>query len=139
VNIRLIPIATNVALLGRGRLEFKDLKNPKVYYITPANDTTIYYRVDTSQVSEKNIREYAGSYYSDEAESKMKISAKESKLSIEQRGNQFTLSPVYKDGFSLPGGDLYFERDKRGNIVKFFISYSRARKVEFKKVSNQIK
>ncbi len=130
-NIRLIPIAPNVALLGRGRLEFKTLKVPTVYYITPSNDTTVYYRADTSQVSEKHLQEYMGIYFSDEAESKIKILVKEGKLMIAQRGNQFTLSPVYKDGFSMPGGDLYFERDTKGNIIKFFISYTRARNVEF--------
>ncbi len=137
-NIRLIPIAPNVALLGRGRLEFKTLKVPTVYYITPANDTTVYYRADTSQVSEKHLQEYMGIYFSDEAQSKIKILLKDGKLMIAQRGNQFTLSPVYKDGFSLPGGDLYFERDTKGNIIKLFISYTRARKVEFiKQVINK--
>ncbi len=135
-NVKVIPVAANVAMLGRARLVFTNTKQRMAYYITPGNDTLVYSGVDTARITEKNISDYAGIYYSDETESKTKIFAKDGKVIIEQRGNQVALTPVYYDGFSFPGGDIYFERDRKGNIIKFFISISRARNVEFKKLSS---
>ena len=138
-NIRLVPVAANAALLGRGRLEFKSANPRLIHYITPSNDTTVYYGADSSYVLEKKLQDYFGTYYSDEAEAKLKIVVKDGKVFGQQRGYEFQLSPVYKDGFSIPGGDLYFDRDKTGKISKFFISYARARKVEFKKLPAAVK
>ena len=66
---------------------------------------------------------------------KLTILLKDDKLFMEQREDETLLTPVYKDGFSFPGGDLFFETDKKGNIHKFFISIPRARKVEFGKLN----
>jgi hypothetical protein len=78
---------------------------------------------------------YAGAYSSEETESKMNILFKDGKLLIEHRNNRTTeLTPVYKNGFSYPGGDAYFEVDGAGKVTKLFFSVARARNVEFVRV-----
>jgi hypothetical protein len=53
---------------------------------------------------------------------------------LRSNGSENFISGIYKDGFYFPGGDLYFERHKKGAISHFFISVSRARKVQFVKM-----
>ena len=103
-----------------------------VFLISGA-DTTVY--TTTPPPDLNDLKKYAGTFTSDEAESKMNIVLKEGKLFMELREEKTLLSPVYKDGFSFPGGDLFFETDTKGDIRKFFISIPRARKVEFSKLN----
>ncbi|HVE61181.1 MAG TPA: serine hydrolase domain-containing protein [Chitinophagaceae bacterium] len=130
-NGKLIPLTANVAALGRGRIIFSD--KPRGFQLISASDTFNFVGVDSAQITDKNINDYAGIYYSEETESKTKLLVKDGKVMVEQRGNQVALTPVYKDGFSFPGGDIYFMRDKKGYVNNFFITISRARHVEFKK------
>lgn len=129
-NGRLIPLSPNTVSSGRARIVFLD--KPRRLQLITASDTINFQRVDTAQITDRNINDYAGVYYSDETESKTKVLVKDgSKVMAEQRGEKLPLNPVYKDGFSFVGGEIYFTRDKKGSINKMFISISRARNVEF--------
>jgi hypothetical protein len=97
----------------------------------------LFSKTDTAQQTVKYLEEYVGLYSSEETESKMKIVLKDGKLFSSLRNVNEPLTPVYKDGFSFPGGDMFFERDKRDRIAKMFISISRARKVEFNRIALQ--
>ena len=128
-KVKLTPLTNNSAALGRARLVF----TPLTVYMISGVDTTLYKPVPAADLS--NLKEYTGIYASDETESKMAIVLKDGKLFIQQReDNLLLLTPVYKDGFSFPGGDAFFERDMKGMINKFFVSIARARKVEFRRV-----
>jgi CubicO group peptidase (beta-lactamase class C family) len=132
-NVRLIPLSSNTVSVGRGKIIFNN--TPKgLKLITPAGDTLTYVKTDTARVDVKYLNEYAGVYSSEETESKMNILVKDGKLFQRQRSVDTPLNPVYKDGFSFPGGELFFEKNKLGKISKMFISVSRARKVEFWKM-----
>ncbi len=131
---KLIPLSLNSAAVGHERIIFSD-KPKKIQFITENNNSKVYEAVDRANITDKNIQEFAGIYYSDETESKTTIIIKNGKLVAKVRSNEMALVPVYKDGFSFPGGDVYFERNKQGKISKMFISISRARKVEFSKES----
>lgn len=133
-NIKIRPVTNNVAMLGRGRLEFKDTKPRMLYYITSPRDTILYTAVDTANINDRNINDYTGNYYSDETESQLKLFIKDDKLMVQLRDNHVPLIPRYKDGFSSGLGDIYFWRDHKYNIKKLFISISRARKIEFNKI-----
>jgi len=128
------PIGYFKLAVGRARVEFRRPQPRILNFITASGDTLLFRGVDSAEVNEKTLKEYAGTYFSEETESKTEILVKDGKLMIKQRLNQVELIPVYKDGFSLPAGDIYFERDKKGRISKFFISVSRARKIEFVKI-----
>lgn len=132
-NGQLIPLTTNTATVGRARIFFSE-KPRSFSMITGNNDTIKFIGVDTAQIALKNLQEYAGTYHSEETESRTTMLIKDGKLYAKVRTNEAPLVPVYKDGFSFPAGDIYFERDKQGKVNRFYISTSRARKVEFRKV-----
>lgn len=132
-HVKLNPLTANAVSLGRGRVEFKNAK-PRLAWFINGTDTLIYSGVDSAQLSPQNLQDYTGSYTSNETESKGDVTEKEGKLFIKLRGNDAELKPVYKDGFSVLGFDLFFERDKKGKVSKMFISIPRARKVGFIKM-----
>ncbi|MDB5211540.1 MAG: class beta-lactamase-related serine hydrolase [Sediminibacterium sp.] len=128
-KVKLIPLTNNSVALGRARLVFAA---GTAYFISGV-DTTVYTSVPAPDLADLN--QYAGTYASDETESKMNIVVKNGKLLIEQREDEtLPLTPIYKNGFSFPGGDAFFETDKNGKVSKIFVSISRARMVEFKKI-----
>jgi CubicO group peptidase (beta-lactamase class C family) len=132
-NGRLIPQSSNTASVGGAKVIFNT--TPKgLRFITSAGDTLVYAKTDTARADLKYLSDYAGVYSSEETDSKMSILIKDGKLFQRQRSIDTPLTPVYKDGFSFPGGDLFFERNKLGKISKMFISISRARKVEFRRM-----
>ncbi len=131
-NGRLLPVAANAAMVGRARLEFK--ANPRqLVMITAGGDTLFYTGVDTAVLSGSVLTSYAGRYSSEETASDLDVLVKEGKLFFKLRQTETPLTAVYKDGFSFPGGDLYFERRKTGKITQLTISIPRARRVVFKK------
>ena len=80
------------------------------------------------------MKEYAGEYYSDEAEAKFYVIIKNGKLIIQQKPKaEFQLTPTYKDGFDTPAGIVYFER-QMNKIIHLKMSVGRARNVAFKKI-----
>jgi len=52
-------------------------------------------------------------------------------LLIPKVGVEILLGPVYKDGFSFLGGNVFFERDKKNQPANLYVSNARARKVLF--------
>ena len=49
-------------------------------------------------------------------------------------GTGTLLTPVYKDGFSFRGGNLFFERDEKQSTGKLSGNISGARKAEFSRL-----
>jgi len=47
----------------------------------------------------------------------------------------YLLAPLYKDAFSLPFGNAWFERDKKNRVTHLRIYTGRARNVEFRKIT----
>ena len=130
-----LPILSqNMLAAGRARIIFFSAKPRTIHFVTAGGDTVLYTGVDTVQAGVAALQEYAGMYYSEEADAKMKLFVKDGKLVIKRREEETILNPVYKDGFSFPGGDVYFERNKKGKPVRFFVSVSRARKIGFVKM-----
>jgi CubicO group peptidase (beta-lactamase class C family) len=128
-KVKLTPGFASSAMLGRSKIVF----TRGTAYVINGVDTTVYSSVAPPDLSDINM--YAGTYVSEETDSKMNIVVKDGKLFVEQREDEkLPLTPIYKHGFSFPGGDSFFETDKNGKISKFFVSISRARKVEFRKI-----
>jgi CubicO group peptidase (beta-lactamase class C family) len=128
-------LGVNSLAVGRGRILFLSSSPRTIRFITASGDTLLYNGVDSARLDEKAMTEYTGNYFSEEADTKITIKIKDGKLGIyRSNGSEAFISPIYKDGFYFPGGDLYFERDKNGKISHFFISISRARKVNFIKM-----
>jgi CubicO group peptidase (beta-lactamase class C family) len=127
----LTPVAENVFMSGNNRVE---LNSKGFLFINGAKDTINFISVDSAKLDEKAMNEYAGEYYSDEAEAKFYVQIKNGKLVLIQKPKtEFQLNPTYKDGFETPAGTVYFEREKN-KITYLKISVGRARNVEFKKI-----
>ncbi|HLG38321.1 MAG TPA: hypothetical protein VI461_01595, partial [Chitinophagaceae bacterium] len=129
----LIPIAENIFSLGQNRIEIQT-SNRRILLISPV-DTSYFIAVDSANTDKKSLNEYAGEYWSDETESKFAVIVKDGKLIAHRHPKtDYTLTPMYKDGFSSPGNYIYFERDKRNRVTNMKIFTGRARNVEFKKI-----
>jgi hypothetical protein len=132
-NGRLIPLSSNAASIGRAKMIFST--SPRgLKLINAAGDTLTYLKTDTARTDVQYLTDYVGVYSSDETESRMSLVVKDGKLFSRLRSTDTPLTPVYKDGFSFPGGELFFERSKQGKVEKMFISVARARKVEFRRM-----
>ena len=129
------PINETTLAAGRGRMIFKSTRPRMLNFITASGDTLYYSGTDSAKTDGQSLKEYAGKYYSAETESALYAEVIDGKLMLGRPAKiENIISPVYKDGFNFPGGDIYFERNKKGRITHFFISISRARKVKFKKI-----
>ena len=108
--------ATGFDLSGFGKPSHLELFNP----FNPA-------------VSE--LKQYDGTYYSDELETSYVIATTEDQLKIKiGRMPLLPLKPVVKDSFSSGGlGAIKFVRDGSGNIKGFALSAGRAQGILFEK------
>ena len=92
----------------------------------------MYEGMDSARTDSSSLREYVGLYYSDETESATEILTKKGALFLKRKaGVEVPLIPLYKDGFSFPGGVLYFNRDTIRKVTGFLASIPRARNVNF--------
>lgn len=131
----LLPLDDHTLAAGRSKLVFTSLKPRKLTLITSGGDSLFYSTADSSLTDPVSLAAYTGTYYSEEAEAGSFVEYRAGQLFLYQRkSNQQPLTPVYRDGFAFPGGNLYFERDNKGKIIAYVISISRARKVVFRKV-----
>lgn len=128
---QLTPISDEVFASGNNRIE---IRQKGLLFITGTKDSTYFTSVEEAKLDENAMSEYAGEYYSEEAEAKFYVGVKNGKVYIQQKPKtELLLSPTYKDGFESPAGVIYFEREN-GKIISFKVSVGRARNVEFKKI-----
>jgi CubicO group peptidase (beta-lactamase class C family) len=105
----LTPASENAVTLGSVRLEFFTEKFKGLRYIPPTKDTVIFKLIDTLALNSNNIDEYAGEYYSAEAEAKYIVTVKDGKLHLRQGLSvDKLLTPTYKDGFVAEGNCSLF-------------------------------
>jgi len=134
----LTPISDDIFSVSNNRLV---IKSNSFLFITSEKDSAVFTRVEEAKLDQKAMSEYAGEYYSEEAEAKIYIQVENGKLMILQKPKKgVQLIPTYKDGFDAPrmfgvdyDGSIYFERDKN-KIISFKVSIDRARNVKFKKI-----
>ena len=136
-NEALLPLSDKQLSVGRSTVDFIS-SNPKQFKFTNAAGVVSWYDgADSARTDERSLQDYTGKYYSTETETTIEAILKNGGLIFYRRtGMETVLTPSYKDGFSFPGGEVYFERDKKKQPVQFFISVSRARKVQFIRKSN---
>lgn len=131
----LIPVAEKKFKLGQNRIEIQTEKPRQILMISPF-DTVYFVAADSARTDEKSLNEFVGEYVSEEAEAKFFVGIKEGKLIAHRDPNtDYTLTPMYKDGFTSPGTTVYFERDKKKRIVSMKVFVGRARNVDFKRIS----
>ncbi len=104
--------------------------------IFPGKDTMRFDKV-SAPAATIPVKDYLGAYYSSETVSTAVIKEKNGQLVLQLKPTmEYTLVPAYKDAFRHPSlGTLYAERDKKGRVIGFAVSVSRARNVRFNKQS----
>ena len=130
------PISQNKLKMGDWQMIFSENKPGEINFVSPDGDTALYISTEAAGIDEKYLKEYTGTYFSDETESYMYIELQNGKLIVYPRkGLEKELMPVYKDGFEYPGTDAcWFVRDKSGVLTHFYVTVGRARGIEFRKV-----
>ena len=103
--------------------------------LASAEDTTVFDIVSPAAPSPRELAAYAGSYWSDELETRIELVVRDTALVAKQRpADEATLRPTFRDAFIAPGvGTIVFTRDMSGNVTGFGIWAGRVRNVEFRK------
>ena len=103
-------------------------------YIIPSRDTIHYTKADTTLLLSNNWNVYEGKYFSEEANSLVRVYKEKEKLFIQLKANKsYELTPTYRDAF-IGLGNVQFIRSNRNKIAIMKISIPRARNVEFKRL-----
>ena len=115
--------------LGNGRYgvrEGNELRFDKegLILVTGHKAPARYVRIDAATPSAVALEEYAGTYFSDEVGSTLRLSVIGGKLTVHiQPGSDVTLMPTYADAFRDDASDLaHFTRDASGKINGFDIA-----------------
>ena len=100
--------------------------------------TTFRWEATGWQPSAAELAELAGTYVSDEAETRVILSVKDGKLAVlseDRPGAQALLNPLYKDGFTRPGSLLRVVRNKAGKVEGLRYQGGRVWDLRLRKVS----
>ena len=132
-NQRLTPVAGNSFVAGSTRLEFADA-GATLRVISPDGDTTRFARVAEWNPTAADLREFAGRYESDEAETWFTIVVEDGRLvQTDRYGQKASLTPSYKDAFAQGGALVTFRRDSAGRVVAVSLGLGRVRDLKFEK------
>jgi CubicO group peptidase (beta-lactamase class C family) len=97
-------------------------------------DTTRYEPVTPASPTAGQLGAYAGSYWSDELETRFTVAVRDGALTVRPRlGEETKLSPTFPDAFTSPVGTLIFSRDAQGRVSGFGIWAGRIRNVQFRR------
>ena len=97
-------------------------------------DTTRYEPVATVSPAPEQLAAYAGTYWSDELDTRFTVAVHDGALVARTRlGEETRLAPVFADAFTSPAGTVIFSRDARGRVSGFGIWAGRVRDVRFRR------
>ncbi len=124
------PIAGGAFLIGERRLMFTDPN--KVRIQNPDGSATLLTRVADWKPTAADLAEFAGEWYSEEAQAMFTFVADGDKAFIRQRPTtSLPLRPLTKDHFSTQGYVIWVTRDQKGKIEKLHVGGSRMRDMVF--------
>jgi CubicO group peptidase (beta-lactamase class C family) len=121
------------------RVSFSDKKGTRFDTLTVTvnkQPPTVGKWMEPFTPSEEALKEYAGSYYSDELDTRYDLTLNSGKLQV-QIGHKETvpLSPQKKDFFSVDDmANIQFQRDGNGAVTGFAISTGRVLNLKFVKL-----
>lgn len=86
--------------------------------------------------TEEQMREYVGTYTSDEAEVSLNVVIRDGKLEVTRRpDSRFVLTPLYADGFDADLGIVRFHRGAGGRVSELSVGAQRVWDLRFRRVS----
>jgi hypothetical protein len=130
-----IPVASDRFRIGQQELVYRrDGGRLRDVIFVNDGDTTVYEPMIAAAPSAAQLASYAGSYWSDELETRVKVVVRDGGLVLQQRLESDTkLTPTYEDAFTSPSGSIVFTRDEQGAVTGFGIWAGRIRNVRFRK------
>ena len=102
--------------------------------LVDGEDTTRYEAVAAVTPSAAQLASYAGTYWSDELDTRFTVAVRDGGLVLRERlGDEARLTPTFVDGFTSPMGAVVFSRDPAGRVSGFGIWAGRIRNVQFRR------
>jgi CubicO group peptidase (beta-lactamase class C family) len=131
----LVPLGTDrFRIPGRGEVQYEFAGGAlrDVLFINDA-DTTRYLPAARMATSPAQVATFAGSYWSDELETRVTLTARDSTLVIHRRPSfEATIRPLFTDAFGAPEiGTVLFTRDRKGKVDGFEVYAGRVRGLRF--------
>jgi hypothetical protein len=121
-------------------LTFTRKKGKEMLYTSESKDSIYFVKVDSAVINEQLLIEYAGEYYSPEAQTTVFLKIKNGGLFwFRHPKTELPLTPTYKDAFETFFGSMYFERGRNNKISGLKVTVSRARNISFVKVDKRLK
>jgi CubicO group peptidase (beta-lactamase class C family) len=129
------PVAVGRFRFGPGEMIYRQGEGRVREVLTVSDgDTTRYEPVAAAAPSASQLEAYAGSYWSDELETRYKVIVRDGGLVVQQRlGDETKLTPTFADGFTSQAGAVVFSRDGAGKVSGFGIWAGRIRDVRFRR------
>jgi CubicO group peptidase (beta-lactamase class C family) len=107
---------------------------PVPLFETPVNGPVRLIPVDTPELTEADLGQYVGEYFSHEAEVTYSVAVEDGRLNLVDRyGDGRPLESAYRDAFAGPGGMVIFRRDAAGRIEGLSFSQGRVWDLRFVK------
>lgn len=103
---------------------------------TAGDGTSMQYdAVEPFAPTAEQQREFAGAFYSEEADVTYTIFEKEGKLTLRiGKWTEMPIEPAFRDAFSMRMGQMIFERDGGGRVSSFSVQAGRVRNIRFTRV-----
>jgi hypothetical protein len=131
------PIAEGAFMLGDRKAKFIAGKSgaPEAMEIsnTDGSMTRLLFEPAWTPTA-TDLNEFAGEWYSEEAQSKISLNVEDGKVVLILRPvAKFQLRPVYRDAFNAQGYTMWFTRDKAGKIAEMHVGTGRMRDMLFER------
>ncbi len=125
-------------MVGSNKITFKyDGAGKPISFDATANNDTVRFTIEAEwQPTAADITAFAGDWYSDDAEAKVKFIAEDANPFLQFRNTpRVALKPLYKDCFTDASGQIFwFDRDATGKVVGMHIGAGRMRDMPFDRV-----
>lgn len=133
---------TALKTLGNNRFRFHDIMlsfdGLGELIVTPPSSEPMLYRI-TDKPAPINVQEYAGKYYSEEANAWLEVKNANGKLTANLvSGPTYSMGNFRTDGFLVPDlkADIVFKRDQHNKVKALEISTQRSLRISFLRVNN---
>ncbi len=130
------PVADGSFMLGERKLKFKDGTPVTATIANSDGSVTRLTLVSEWKPTASDLTEFAGDWYSEEAQATFTIAVEGDKAFIKQAPSmKMPLQPLYKDHLAAQGFVVWVTRDASGRIDKLHVGGSRMRDMYFSRVS----
>jgi len=122
-----VPVRIDVKFENRGEGE-----RPLMRLAIDRQKPYVFEPVKLVTPTPSELAEYAGEYYSDEAQANYKIGVENDRLVVTaKRMLKLVLAPAIKDEFLFAGFNFHFTRDQQNKVTGFLLNTERSINVRF--------